>query len=42
MPLAVGAYILAWGTMGGPYEGASMNPARSFGPDLAIGDLSTW
>jgi glycerol uptake facilitator-like aquaporin len=42
VPLAVGAYILAWGTMGGPYEGASVNPARSFGPDLAIGDLSTW
>jgi glycerol uptake facilitator-like aquaporin len=42
VPLAVGAYILAWGTMGGPYDGASMNPARSFGPDLAIGDLSTW
>src|ERR1700756_2879160 len=40
--LAVGAYIMAWGTMGGPYDGASMNPARSFGPDLAIGDLSTW
>ena len=42
VPLAVGAYILAWGSMGGPYDGASMNPARSFGPDLAIGDLSTW
>ena len=42
IPLAVGAYILAWGTMGGPYDGASMNPARSFGPDVAIGDLSTW
>jgi glycerol uptake facilitator-like aquaporin len=39
VPLAVGAYILAWGTMGGPYDGASMNPARSFGPDVAIGDL---
>ncbi len=42
VPLAVGAYILAWGTMGGPYEGASMNPARSFGPDVAISNLSTW
>jgi glycerol uptake facilitator-like aquaporin len=42
VPLAVGAYILAWGTMGGPYDGASMNPARSFGPDLALGNLSTW
>jgi glycerol uptake facilitator-like aquaporin len=42
IPLAVGAYIMAWGTMGGPYDGASMNPARSFGPDVAIGDLSTW
>ena len=37
IPLAVGAYIMAWGTMGGPYDGASMNPARSFGPDVAIG-----
>jgi glycerol uptake facilitator-like aquaporin len=42
VPLAVGAYIMAWGTMGGPFDGASMNPARSFGPDLARGDLATW
>ena len=42
VPLAVGAYIMAWGTMGGPFDGASMNPARSFGPDLALGSLSTW
>jgi glycerol uptake facilitator-like aquaporin len=42
VPLAVGAYIMAWGTMGGPFDGASMNPARSFGPDVAISDLSTW
>ena len=42
IPLAVGAYIMAWGTMGGPFDGASMNPARTFGPDVAISDLSTW
>jgi glycerol uptake facilitator-like aquaporin len=42
VPLAVGAYIMAWGTMGGPFDGASMNPARSFGPDLALANLSTW
>ncbi|MBV9708704.1 MAG: aquaporin [Chloroflexi bacterium] len=42
VPLAVGAYIMAWGTMGGPFDGASMNPARSFGPDVAMGNLSTW
>jgi glycerol uptake facilitator-like aquaporin len=42
VPLAVGAYIMAWGTMGGPFDGAAMNPARAFGPDLALGDLSTW
>jgi aquaporin Z len=42
VPFAVGAYIMAWGTMGGPFDGASMNPARSFGPDVALGALSTW
>jgi MIP family channel proteins len=42
VPLAVGAYIMAWGTMGGPFDGASMNPARTFGPDVAIGKLSTF
>ena len=42
VPLAVGAYILAFGTMGGLFEGAAMNPARAFGPDLALMDLSTW
>lgn len=42
VPLAVGAYILAFGTMGGLFDGAAMNPARAFGPDLALGDLTTW
>ena len=42
VPLAVGAYTMAWVTMGGPFDGASMNPARSFGPDVALGHLSTW
>ena len=42
VPFAVGAYIMALGTMGGPYDGAAMNPARAFGPDIARGDLSTW
>jgi glycerol uptake facilitator-like aquaporin len=42
IPLAVGAYIMAWGTMGGPFDGAAMNPARAFGPDVAINNLSTW
>ena len=40
VPIAVGGYIVAWGTMGGPYEGGSMNPARSFGPDLATLDFT--
>ena len=28
--------------MGGPFDGASMNPARSFGSDFALASLSTW
>lgn len=38
-PLAVAAYVLSFGTVGGLYEGAAFNPARAFGPDLAIGRL---
>jgi aquaporin Z len=42
VPLAVGAYVIAWATTGGPFDGAAMNPARALGPDVALGNLSTW
>jgi aquaporin Z len=38
--LAVGAYIVLAGLWSSPISGASMNPARSFGPDLVLGDFS--
>lgn len=38
--LAVGGYIVLAGLWSSPISGASMNPARSFGPDLANGDFS--
>jgi glycerol uptake facilitator-like aquaporin len=41
VPLAVGAYIFSLGMTGGPYEGAAMNPARAFGPDLALWNFGT-
>jgi aquaporin Z len=34
--LAVGGYIALAGLWGSPISGASMNPARSFGPDLLL------
>jgi aquaporin Z len=37
--LAVGGYIALAGLWAGPVSGASMNPARSFGPDLAMWDF---
>jgi aquaporin Z len=42
VPIAVGAYVMAMGTMGGPFDGAAFNPARAFGPDFARGDFSTY
>jgi len=39
--LAVGGYIALAGLWAAPISGASMNPVRSFGPDLIRGDLST-
>src|SRR6185503_144784 len=37
--LAVGGYIALAGLWSSPVSGASMNPARSFGPDLVLGDF---
>ena len=41
VPFAVGAYIMALGSLGGPFEGAAMNPARAFGPDVALWEFGT-
>ena len=35
--LGVGGYIILAGLWSSPVSGASMNPARSFGPDLVSG-----
>ncbi len=40
--IAVGATIVLCGLIAGPISGASMNPARSFGPDLVNWDLRTY
>jgi aquaporin Z len=40
--VAVGGYIALAGLWSSPISGASMNPARSFGPDLARGDFSEY
>jgi len=37
--VAVGGYIVLAGLWSSPISGASMNPARSLAPDLALGDL---
>ena len=39
--LAVGAYIALAGLWASPISGASMNPVRSFAPDLVRGDFNT-
>jgi aquaporin Z len=41
--IAVGGYIALAGLWSSPLSGASMNPVRSFAPDLVRGDLThTW
>ena len=41
--LAIGGYIALAGLWAAPVSGASMNPVRSFAPDLIRGDLmTTW
>lgn len=38
----VGSYIALAGLWGSPISGTSMNPARTFGPDLVGGDFSSY
>jgi aquaporin Z len=40
--LGVGGYIALAGLWSAPVSGASMNPARSFGPALVSGDFSSY
>jgi aquaporin Z len=40
--IAVGSYISLAGLFGAPVSGASMNPARSLGPALVLGDWTAW
>jgi MIP family channel proteins len=40
--LAVGATVALLGLFASPISGASMNPARSLGPDIVAGDYTGW
>ena len=40
--IGVGSYIALAGLWGSPISGASMNPARTFGPDLVGRDFSDY
>jgi aquaporin Z len=40
--IAVGSYIALAGLIGAGISGASMNPARSLGPALVLGNWTSW
>ena len=40
--IGVGSYIALAGLWASPISGASMNPARTLGPDLVSADLTSW
>jgi aquaporin Z len=40
--IAVGSYIALAGLWGSPVSGTSMNPVRSLGPALVLGDWTSW